>query len=59
MISEFSDGLSIATQLGPPVVFSFDGQGRLLVDGVRITQGDIWASNGTIHVVDTVLSPPE
>ncbi len=33
------------------------GQGPA-VNGVRIVQADIQASNGVIHVIDTVLTPP-
>jgi uncharacterized surface protein with fasciclin (FAS1) repeats len=59
MTAEFTDGMELASQLGPPLVFSLDTQGRLLVDGVRVVEGDIWATNGAIHVVDDVLSPPD
>jgi uncharacterized surface protein with fasciclin (FAS1) repeats len=31
--------------------------GKVMVDGATVTQADITASNGVIHVIDTVLLP--
>jgi uncharacterized surface protein with fasciclin (FAS1) repeats len=31
--------------------------GKVMVDGATVTQADIPASNGVIHVLDTVLLP--
>lgn len=33
--------------------------GNVMIDGAKVTTADILASNGVIHVVDTVLLPPE
>ncbi len=33
-------------------------QGGLRVDGANVIQADIPASNGVIHVIDTVMIPP-
>ncbi len=36
-----------------------NGQGgRVRVNGVNVTSADVLASNGVIHVIDTVLMPP-
>lgn len=36
-----------------------DGRnGRVTVNGVAVTAADVGASNGVIHVIDTVLMPP-
>jgi uncharacterized surface protein with fasciclin (FAS1) repeats len=32
--------------------------GEVMVDGAKVIQADIPASNGVIHVIDTVLMPP-
>jgi uncharacterized surface protein with fasciclin (FAS1) repeats len=32
--------------------------GAVLVDGARVVTADIAASNGVIHVIDTVILPP-
>lgn len=36
---------------------AIDGTNGVRVDGARVTQADIAASNGVIHVIDTVLMP--
>jgi uncharacterized surface protein with fasciclin (FAS1) repeats len=35
-----------------------DGRGGVMVNGARVLQADIGASNGLIHSIDTVLMPP-
>jgi uncharacterized surface protein with fasciclin (FAS1) repeats len=30
----------------------------VMIDGAKVTTADIAASNGVIHVIDTVLLPP-
>ena len=38
---------------------TIDGRnGRVTVNGVAVTAADVGASNGVIHVIDTVLMPP-
>ena len=32
--------------------------GQVLVDGATVVKADIMASNGIIHVIDTVILPP-
>ena len=46
---------TVATAAGVPVTFS--KKGGLAIDGARISKADISASNGTIHVIDTVILP--
>jgi len=36
---------------------SVDGTDGVTVDGANVTQADIMASNGVIHVIDTVILP--
>jgi uncharacterized surface protein with fasciclin (FAS1) repeats len=33
--------------------------GALSIEGAAITTGDVFTSNGVVHVIDTVLTPPE
>ena len=40
-------------------VVQIDGGSGVKVNGVSIIESDLHASNGVIHVVDTVLVPPE
>lgn len=42
-----------------PATLAIDGTGdSLKVNGATVTRADVTASNGLIHVVDTVLMPP-
>ena len=51
-------GLSTATTVqGEPLRISAAG-GTVRINSATVTQADIMASNGVIHVVDTVLLPP-
>ncbi len=37
----------------------FGTEGGVTVNGAQVTQADVEASNGVIHVIDTVLLPPD
>jgi transforming growth factor-beta-induced protein len=45
------------TLLGKPVAIKVDG-GKVMINDANVTATDIEASNGVIHVIDTVLLPP-
>jgi len=45
------------TLLGKKVAIKVDG-GKVMVGGANVIKTDIEASNGVIHVIDTVLLPP-
>ena len=51
------DGQSVATVNGAEVQISIDGDAVMVNDATVVT-ADIEASNGVIHVIDTVLLPP-
>ena len=51
------DGQSVATVNGAEVAVSIDG-GTVMVNDATVVATDIEASNGVIHVIDTVLLPP-
>jgi uncharacterized surface protein with fasciclin (FAS1) repeats len=55
--SDLSDGQEVATVQGDAVTVSIDG-GTVMVNEATVTQADIEASNGVIHVIDSVLQPP-
>jgi uncharacterized surface protein with fasciclin (FAS1) repeats len=42
---------------GAMVAVKVDG-GNVMINNAKVTTGDIEASNGVIHVIDTVLLPP-
>jgi phosphonate transport system substrate-binding protein len=48
----------LETVLGEPLVVSLDEDGNVLVNGVLVVTPDVMASNGVIHVIDSVLVPP-
>ena len=60
-----SDALAMTTPTSPPTVEGSTLQvtkgrrGRLLVNGATVTKADIQASNGTIHIINQVLMPPD
>lgn len=57
MSGDLTDGMTAPTVGGANLTISLaDGAS---VNGASITQADIEASNGVIHVIDTVLMPPD
>ncbi len=54
--SDLTEGMTAATVQGGNVTFTLDGGAK--VNGANITAADIAASNGVIHVIDTVIMPP-
>tara|TARA_Y100000815_G_scaffold257279_1_gene265720 strand:- start:40 stop:546 length:507 start_codon:yes stop_codon:yes gene_type:complete len=56
MASDLSDGMTAETVSGDEITFTLDGD-AVQVNGATVTAADIEASNGVIHVVDTVLMP--
>jgi uncharacterized surface protein with fasciclin (FAS1) repeats len=47
----------VATVAGPTVNVQVGG-GMVMVNGAMVTKADVVASNGVIHVIDSVLLPP-
>jgi uncharacterized surface protein with fasciclin (FAS1) repeats len=54
--SQLTSG-EVTTVEGSPVTVNVDGEG-VMVNKATVVQPDIQASNGVIHVVDTVILPP-
>ena len=52
------DGEKVKTLSGKEIMVSVDGGKVVLNENVKVTKTDIAASNGVIHVVNTVLMPP-
>ena len=53
-----ADGATLETLAGPRMTFTESEQG-FNVEGARILTTDIEASNGIVHVIDRVITPPE
>ena len=56
MSTDLSEGLKAKTVNGAEVTITLDGGAK--VNGAVISTADIAASNGVIHVIDTVILPP-
>ena len=52
-----TDGLTAKTLQGSPVTFKVM-DGKAMIDGANIVATDVMASNGVIHVIDSVILPP-
>lgn len=56
--SDLSDGQEIDTVQSAPITITIDEDGTVKANDATVTQADIEASNGVIHVIDSVLLPP-
>ncbi len=57
LAADISDGQEVVTLQGDLVTFVIDGD-TVTINDATITATDIAASNGVIHVIDTLLLPP-
>jgi uncharacterized surface protein with fasciclin (FAS1) repeats len=55
MSTDLTEGMMAPTVQGGEVTITLDGGAK--VNGANVTTADIEASNGVIHVIDTVLMP--
>ena len=56
MSTDLTEGMMAATVNGAEVMISLEGGAK--VNGAVISAADIAASNGVIHVIDSVMLPP-
>lgn len=56
MAADLTEGMKAATVNGAEVTITLDGWAK--VNGAVISTADIAATNGVIHVIDTVIMPP-
>ncbi len=56
MASELRDGQTIATLTGEELAVSVMN-GKLMVNGAEVTQSNVMAANGVVHVINRVLLP--
>ncbi len=57
MSTDLTEGMTAATVNGAEVTITLDGGAK--INGAVISTADIAASNGVIHVIDSVILPPE
>lgn len=61
---DIADGQTVRSSLGPTLTFNVDGDGNVTVSGaaedspIAVSDPDVPASNGVIHGLDAVLTPP-
>ncbi|MCC7370755.1 MAG: fasciclin domain-containing protein [Chloroflexi bacterium] len=58
MANQVTNGLSANSVQGAPLTFQVGGGSVKVNNSATVTQADVMASNGVIHVIDTVLLPP-
>jgi len=56
MSTDLSDGMTAATVQGSEITVSLGDS--VMINDATVTAADIEASNGVIHVIDTVILPP-
>lgn len=57
MSTDLKDGQEITTVQGEKLTVKVGSDGAVSVNGANVTKADIVASNGVIHIIDTVLMP--
>jgi uncharacterized surface protein with fasciclin (FAS1) repeats len=57
MSTDLTEGMMAATVNGAEVTITLEGGAK--VNGAVISAADVAASNGVIHVIDSVILPPE
>jgi uncharacterized surface protein with fasciclin (FAS1) repeats len=57
MSSSLSDGQAIASVQGEDVNVKMK-DGNVMIEGAKVTTPDVKASNGVVHIIDTVILPP-
>ncbi len=57
MLNELKDGQELTTVQGQNLTIKVGSDKVVTVNGANITEADITASNGVIHIIDTVLMP--
>jgi uncharacterized surface protein with fasciclin (FAS1) repeats len=57
MSTDLSDGMTATTVNGADITIGTEG--GVTVNGANVVTADVEASNGVIHVIDTVIMPPQ
>ena len=57
MSSDLRDGMKPATVNGATIEIGVSSKG-VMINNAKVTAADIIASNGVVHVIDTVIIPP-
>lgn len=55
--TDLSDGMTAKTVEGSKITVDIN-YGKVMIDNANVTAANIMASNGVVHVIDTVILPP-
>lgn len=58
MAADLSDGQKLTTVQGEELEVAVGDDGAVTINGATVTTADVEASNGVVHVIDQVLTPP-
>lgn len=58
MAADLTDGQKLTTVQGEELEVGVAGDGTVTINGAEVTTPDVDASNGVVHVIDEVLTPP-
>ena len=56
--ADVTDGLTVAMANGDDATFAVAADGTVSIGDAKVTTADVQSSNGIIHVIDAVLTPP-
>jgi len=59
LASQLTDGMNITTLQGPTVVVDLSRRDSVRINGSTVTTPDVPTSNGVIHIINSVLVPPD
>ena len=57
MLNDLKDGQELTTVQGQNLTIKVGSDKVVTINGAKITEADITASNGVIHIIDTLLMP--
>ncbi len=58
MAADLTDGQKVETVQGEELEVAVADDGAVTINGAAVTTADVDASNGVVHVIDEVLTPP-
>ena len=58
VVQAIADGQNSIVTLGGAVSFEQGEDGEIYIGGAMVITTDIFASNGVIHLIDSIITPP-
>lgn len=57
--TDLADGMTVTTLTGEELLVEVGDDGSITIGGATVVTADIEASNGVVHIIDTVIVPAE